>query len=127
MFGIAFLCNCSCQPIACAWWLHPVAARAKSLGCICTPTGSSHWIGLVAWTKISSSEALVRMPFAVNPKLLQLMLLGPHFKFLPPLLSHVGFDLLLHLVCSFPVLGPPCDIECEPKVCSAAPGLRHQI
>ena len=79
--------------------------------------------GLVAWTKLSSSEALVRMPFVMNPKLLQLMLLGLCFKFLPSLLSHVGFDLLLHLSCSTPVLGPPCDIKCEPSVCSAAPGL----
>ena len=67
------------------------------------------------------------MPFVMNPKLLQLMLLGLCFKFLPSLLSHVGFDLLLHLVCSFLVLGPPCDIECEAKACSATPGLRHQI
>ena len=59
--------------------------------------------GLVAWTKLSSSEALVRMPFAVNPKLLQLILLGLYFKFQHPLLSHMGFDLLLHLGCSFPV------------------------
>ena len=59
--------------------------------------------GLIAWTKPSSSEALVRMPFAVNPKLLQLILLGLYFKFQHPLLSHMGFDLLLHLGCSFPV------------------------
>ena len=45
IFGIAILCICSCQPFAYAWWLHPVAARAKSLGCVCIPTGSSHWIG----------------------------------------------------------------------------------
>ena len=67
------------------------------------PLARHNGSGLVAWTKLSSSVALVRMPFAVNPKLLQLILLGPHFKFLPPLLSHMGFDLLLHLGCAFPV------------------------